>query len=64
MVQTAGGGGYGDPIKRPIERVQADVVDGVVSVDAAAKEYGVVLHPQNHDIDRVATEHLRASMRA
>ena len=64
LVQTAGAGGYGDPIERPIERVQADVVDGLVSVDAAAREYGVVLHPQNHDIDRVATEHLRASMRA
>lgn len=64
MVQTAGGGGYGDPTERDMELVQADVSDGVVSLEAAAREYGVVLNSQDLTIDRNATADLRASMRA
>src|ERR1700722_13041980 len=30
-VETAGGGGYGDPARRPRERVAADIADGKVS---------------------------------
>lgn len=36
-----GGGGYGDPLTRPAESVLADVVDGYVSIPAAAERYGV-----------------------
>jgi N-methylhydantoinase B len=39
--RTAGGGGYGDPAERDPERVQADVEDGYISAEAAAREYGV-----------------------
>jgi N-methylhydantoinase B len=38
-----GGGGYGDPLSRPIEYVLEDVEDGLVSVEGAAREYGVVV---------------------
>ena len=38
---SAGGGGYGDPRERSIEAVQADVLDGKVSVDAAIEQYDV-----------------------
>lgn len=41
--RTAGGGGYGDPRERERERVVADVVDGYVSVAAAARDYEVVV---------------------
>ncbi|MCC6469508.1 MAG: hydantoinase B/oxoprolinase family protein [Alphaproteobacteria bacterium] len=41
LVETAGGGGYGDPRKRDPELVKADVANGKVSADAAAKIYGV-----------------------
>lgn len=40
---SAGGGGYGDPLKRTSLLVLEDVVDGYVSVDRAAKDYGVVI---------------------
>ena len=41
--RTAGGGGYGPPGDREVERVAADVVEGYVSAEAAARDYGVVV---------------------
>lgn len=41
--RTAGGGGYGPPEEREVERVAADVVEGYVSAKAAARDYGVVI---------------------
>jgi N-methylhydantoinase B len=40
---TAGGGGFGDPLERDPERVLRDVIDDYVSVERAAKDYGVVV---------------------
>jgi N-methylhydantoinase B len=40
LLQTAGGGGYGDPLERTREAVLQDVAEGYVSLDAAAKLYG------------------------
>ncbi len=40
---TPGGGGYGDPLTRPPEAVQADVRAGFVSVARAERDYGVVI---------------------
>ncbi len=37
------GGGWGDPLKRDPEAVERDVLDGIVSREAAAALYGVVL---------------------
>jgi N-methylhydantoinase B len=47
---TGGGGGFGDPRERDPERVRADVRDGYVSVEAAARDYGVVLDPDTLEI--------------
>jgi N-methylhydantoinase B len=35
VIETAGGGGYGDPGKRERERVEADLADGKVTAHAA-----------------------------
>ncbi|SDR96402.1 hydantoinase B/oxoprolinase family protein [Bradyrhizobium canariense] len=40
---TAGGGGCGDPLERPIEDVVRDVELGYVSGERAQRDYGVVL---------------------
>jgi N-methylhydantoinase B len=40
---TPGGGGYGDPRTRDPQRVLADVVNGYISIEAAARDYGVVV---------------------
>ena len=38
--QRGGGGGLGDPHKRPFECVLDDVLDGYVSIEGAVREYG------------------------
>ncbi|NDW33087.1 hydantoinase B/oxoprolinase family protein [Salipiger sp. PrR007] len=63
--RMAGGGGYGDPLRRDPVRVAEDVLDGLVSVAAAATAYGVVLSdPAAGTVDEAATAALRADMRA
>ena len=47
---TGGGGGFGNPLERDPERVVADVRDGFVSVDAAARDYGVVIDPETLEV--------------
>jgi N-methylhydantoinase B len=45
VVETAGGGGYGDPSKRDREVVERDVHDGKVSKELASRIYGVSVEP-------------------
>jgi N-methylhydantoinase B len=42
-LRTTGGGGWGDPFERDPELVRQDVVRGVVSEEAAERDYGVVV---------------------
>ena len=67
---TAGGGGFGDPLERDPAHVMEDVADDYVSIERAAKDYGVVLKVIDAEIlrlrdrpgrDRSAT---RAAIRA
>lgn len=48
LFQSAGGGGYGDPLRRDPTLVAADVVEGYVSREAALELYGVVLTADLH----------------
>jgi N-methylhydantoinase B len=72
-VETAlpGGGGFGNPFERDPEMVLRDVIDGYVSIEAAARDYGVAITcskraqeqvslPRHFAIDREATAALRA----
>ena len=60
---TSGGGGWGDPLDRPAERVRRDVAGGFVSRESAREDYGVVLDARGL-VDAAATEDLRAAKRA
>lgn len=60
--RAGGGGGYGDPRKRPIEAVVADVRNGYVSVAAAADHYGVVVDPDTFAVDQDATAKARGEV--
>ena len=53
------GGGYGDPLERDPAKVADDVLDGVISVETARRDYGVVVSIKGV-IDRIATEKTRA----
>jgi N-methylhydantoinase B len=72
-VETAlpGGGGYGDPFEREPQAVLEDVVNGYVSLEAAERDYGVVINssrrhdeqvclPSHFTIDVQATRTLRS----
>jgi N-methylhydantoinase B len=41
IVHTPGGGGFGDPKKRSLEKISRDVANGLVSVEAALRNYGI-----------------------
>jgi N-methylhydantoinase B len=58
VYRTAGGGGWKDPLDRPVENVEADVAKGLVSAEKARVDYGVVFG------DADATEKLREKLRA
>jgi N-methylhydantoinase B len=66
---TNGGGGFGDPLERDPEHVKRDVRDGYVTIEGAARDYGVVVtgdpedDPENLVVDVQATERLRAGRR-
>src|SRR5205823_2828882 len=40
-IATAGGGGWGDPLRRGVDRVVSDVRNGFVTVEEARDIYGV-----------------------
>ena len=42
-IRTTGGGGWGDPLERPVEDVVRDLRWGKVSVEGALRDYGVVM---------------------
>ena len=60
-VESPGGGGFGDPIRRDPEAVLRDVRDGVVSPAKARAVYRVALTGDRRHVDLEATEALRSS---
>ncbi|MCI2417383.1 hydantoinase B/oxoprolinase family protein [Saccharopolyspora sp. K220] len=65
-----GGGGFGDPRRRPVPQVLDDVVNGYVGIDAAREHYGVVVDyigpadarvrpPSSYRVDEERTRTLR-----
>ncbi|MSP67857.1 MAG: hydantoinase B/oxoprolinase family protein [Alphaproteobacteria bacterium] len=59
-VASPAGSGYGDPLRRDPARVLRDVRDGIVSADAAKRDYGVVIAAGGRTLDAPATTALRA----
>lgn len=54
LIEMPGGGGLGNPFERAADKVAEDVRLGMVSMAAAATDYGVVLH-EDCSIDHAAT---------
>jgi N-methylhydantoinase B len=50
---TGTGGGWGDPLERPVDEVVEDVKDGYVTLEQAEREYGVLLDPDTHEVVEV-----------
>jgi N-methylhydantoinase B len=56
---AGGGGGYGKPADRLVDKVRQDVINGYVSVESAHRDYGVVIDPVTFALDEEATQKLR-----
>jgi N-methylhydantoinase B len=56
---SSGGGGYGPPTEREVDRVVHDVREGYVSAERARAVYGVAL-ADDGSVDEAATRELRA----
>jgi len=50
---TGTGGGFGDPLQRPVEEVIEDVKDGYITLAQAERDYGVVLDPDTLTVVRL-----------
>jgi N-methylhydantoinase B len=57
--QAGGGGGYGDPLKRPAAKVAREVKNGIISVECAKEDYGVVVDPKTFEVNEEGTSKLR-----
>jgi N-methylhydantoinase B len=62
LMETSGGGGFGDALERDPERVIADVAEGYVTERAAEEHYGVIAGAQQ--VDGAATRRQREALRA
>jgi N-methylhydantoinase B len=69
-VDLPGGGGYGDPMKRDVEKVLWDVIEGYITPEQAETKYRVVVNyigngddlvklPEKWAIDQKKTAELR-----
>jgi N-methylhydantoinase B len=54
---SAGGGGLGDPLERDEDAVCEDVIDGYVSIERAATDYGVVMREVDADLSQYEVDH-------
>src|SRR5690606_2903802 len=60
--KNPGGGGYGNPFERDVEKVAEDVRNGLGSLEGARLDYGVVIADRDSlAVDREATARLRAA---
>lgn len=62
-MRLGSGGGYGDPLEREPQLVFNDVINGLVSRQAAQDIYGVVLDEGSQEVNLTATQELRAVLR-
>ena len=60
-IRSGGGGGFGDPKSREVEKVLADIKDGLVSPEKAKVDYGVSVNAATLELNKAETEQLRKS---
>ena len=62
VLRSGGGGGYGSPLDRPIEKVETDLLEGYISRERAERCYGLMFTPDGA-VDRKASEAQRMRLR-
>jgi N-methylhydantoinase B len=63
ILRSGGGGGFGSPLERDLDRLTRDLRCGYVTREAAEKYYGAVFMPGTDKIDAPATAARRAELR-
>ena len=58
--QLGGGGGFGDAFEREVDRVIRDFHAGLISIEGAERDYGVVIDQRTLTVDRQKSAALRA----
>lgn len=61
LLQSGGGGGFGDPLRRDLTKLAEDVREGYVSAEAAERDYQAVIDQNTGLIDIAATQRKRAA---
>lgn len=61
VMETSGGGGYGDPLERDPKKIEKDFGEGLLTKGKAETRYGVIL--KGKEIDLKKTNQLRGSLR-
>ena len=62
--KCGGGGGFGDPLNREIEKVRWDALNKYISIKKAKDVYGVVIDPKSFEVDYKASTQLRKKLKA
>ena len=63
VIEAPSGGGYGDPFDRESTLVRQDVMDRIVTLESAKRDYGVVIDSQTNVVDDAQTNDLRTRLR-
>jgi len=61
VMETSGGGGYGDPLERDIQKTKEDLGQGVITPERAMSRYGIVF--KGREIDEIETGKQREEIR-
>lgn len=59
--ESTGGGGWGNPKDRNVDKVLSDVLDDYISIAVAKETYRVVIDPKTMTVDKAATARLRGA---
>jgi len=62
VIEATSGAGFGNPLERDAALVLKDVVDGLLSVERARSEYGVIIDGVTRTVDRESTLALRGEL--
>jgi N-methylhydantoinase B len=59
VMESSGGGGYGDPLERDPERIEKDLGEGVITREKAETRYGVIFKGNGVDSEKTDQERER-----
>jgi N-methylhydantoinase B len=62
-INSAGAGGYGDPLERDLDAALNDILDGYVTSKKLQESYGVIFDQKDNTIDIAGTIALREKIR-